>query len=296
MTITPLDIENTRFRGSLGGYNRNEVDVLLAKVAQELEARLTQIEELQRKIAQLEQTVATYRESEELLKNSVVLAQRTSDEIIAAAHQHADAIVREAESSGRETTRRLGELRAEREQFEYAFHGLLAGFLHRLEQGNPELGERRRPAPELQAPQSSNAAESMREPASHSRQLLSEAAGAGGVQDASAGPWAPPEQTASPGGGHTAPQSEQPSKQPDDFEQAIEAARPVPRDEWPGSSQAEAPELSAAPSAGEVAPGEPPELSGVGPIRDDEPWPPPAEDEAATLEDPEEPDDRLPLD
>jgi cell division initiation protein len=295
MTITPLDIENTKFRGSLGGYNRNEVDLLLAKVAQELEARLAQIEELQRKITQLEQSVATYRESEELLKNSVVLAQRTSDEIIAAAHQQADAILREAESSGRETTRRLGELKAEREQFEYAFHGLLAGFLHRLEQGNPALGERHRPAAELQAPQSSGAAGAAGEPASHSRQLLSEAGGTGSQPEAAAGPDRISGVDAPVAEAGSAPAHGAPDTQQDDFKQAIAAARPVPRDEWPGPGDADAADPRAEPGTEEPVAGEPPELGGVRPMGDDEPGPPPAEDEAAAPEELQDRDDRLPL-
>ena len=51
----------------------------------------------------------------------------------------------------------FSQLRSQREQFEYAFHGLLTGFINRLEQGNPqlsgasqrqELGSGRQPEPE----------------------------------------------------------------------------------------------------------------------------------------------------
>ena len=52
------------------------------------------------------QSVSRYQESEDLLKNSVVLAQRTCDELIAAAHQQADAIKREAEAEGKDIGRK----------------------------------------------------------------------------------------------------------------------------------------------------------------------------------------------
>jgi len=233
MSLTPLEIENTKFRGAFNGYNRSEVDLLLSKASQELEARLKQIEELQRRISQLEQTVATYRESEELLKNSVVLAQRTSDEIIAAAHQQADAIRREAESAGRETARRLGELKAEREQFEYAFHGLLAGFLHRLEQGNPALVQRLPAAAELPA-----SGAGVEREASHSRELMSEAGSShpapGERGDLPPIPQVdlPPVPTVPTPGGPATPQHT-PQTHGDDFAEAVEAARPTPRQEWP---------------------------------------------------------------
>ena len=46
-----------------------------------------------------------------------------------------------AESEGEGIKRRLSDLKNEREQFEYAFHGLLTGFQRRLEQNNPQLAE-----------------------------------------------------------------------------------------------------------------------------------------------------------
>lgn len=257
MSLTPLDIENTKFRGAFNGYNRAEVDQLLSRASQELEALLKQIDELKRRIGQLEQTVADYRESEELLKNSVVLAQRTSDEIIAAAHQQADAIKRTAETDGRETRQRLGELRAEREQFEYAFHGLLAGFLKRLEQGNPALARPAQSAPELQAPNVQQD-EPKADPLSHSQQLLSEAATAQQApQTPDAVPRIPQVETppvpqvpaaAEPHGpGETNPGSR------DDFEQVVEAARPVKRDAWPAPLEpAEEEELAAGDDTGEA--------------------------------------------
>lgn len=146
MALTPLDAEKYRFRSVLRGFARDEVERFRAEVIAALEGHITRSAELTARIGELESQLARYRESEELLKSSVVLAQRTCDELIAAAHKQADAIKQEARTEGEQIRHNLADLRAQREQFEYAFHGLLTGFTHRLEQGNPMLAAREQPA------------------------------------------------------------------------------------------------------------------------------------------------------
>lgn len=139
MPLTPLDAEKAKFRIGFRGYAREEVEHFRAMVLATLEDKIARIQQLDAKVAELESQLDRYREKEELLKNSVVLAQRTCDELIAAAHQRADVITQEAMQEGNRIRQELSELRSQREQFEYAFHGLLTGFKHRLEQGNPQL-------------------------------------------------------------------------------------------------------------------------------------------------------------
>lgn len=140
----------------MGGYLRGEVDRFMAEVARAMEDYIDQIGQLHVRIGELDAQLAKYRESEELLKDSVILARQTSDELIAASRSRAESIVREAEGEGAAIRRRLAGLAAQREQFEYEFHGLLAGFMHRLEQGNPRLAappQRSQAAPAPIAPQ-----------------------------------------------------------------------------------------------------------------------------------------------
>lgn len=146
MGLTPLDVENTRFRGALGGYSRGEVEQFMQRVASALEEKLEEIQRLQQQVNSLGKEVEQNREVEDLLKNSVILAQRTCDELISSAHKKADLIRQEAQAEGQQIKWRFAELKSDREQFEYAFHGLLAGFLHRLEQGNPALAKPDAPA------------------------------------------------------------------------------------------------------------------------------------------------------
>ena len=139
MTLTPLDIEKLELRTGFRGYNREDVERFRYEVLRTVEDYLARIAALQARVGELERDLQQYHANEELLKSSVVLAQKTSDELIAAARQRAELIVREAGAEGEDIRRRLSDIRNEREQFEYAFHGLLSGFLHRLEQGNPSL-------------------------------------------------------------------------------------------------------------------------------------------------------------
>jgi len=150
MALTPLEVEKLKFRVGFRGYVREDVEQFRDGVVAALEQAIALTQQLQARVGELEAQLKRYQEHEELLKNSVVLAQRTSDELIAAAHKQADVIKQQARGEGDEIRRELAELRSQREQFEYAFHGLLSGFLHRLEQGNPALaGEES--APELTA-------------------------------------------------------------------------------------------------------------------------------------------------
>lgn len=139
MNLTPLEAEKFEFRQSMRGYHRDDVEQFRELVIAALEEHVALGNRLGERIRELEAMVERYRESEELVKNSVVLAQRTSDEIIASAHKEAEAIVKQAHAEGERIRNELMELQNQREQFEYAFHGLLAGFKERLEQSNPQL-------------------------------------------------------------------------------------------------------------------------------------------------------------
>lgn len=147
MSLTPLDAEKERFRIGFRGYARDDVEWFRAQMIAALEDHITVESQLRSRINDLESRIARYHETEDLVKDSVILAQRTCDELVAAAHQQADAIKQEARLEGSQIRGELSDLRSQREQFEYAFHGLLTGFKHRLEQGNPALSAATAPTP-----------------------------------------------------------------------------------------------------------------------------------------------------
>jgi cell division septum initiation protein DivIVA len=122
-----------------GGYDRTEVERFLAQVVRSIDEYVNRIDQLGRQVAQLEADLQRYRDNEDLLRSSVVHAQRGADELLAAARTRAETIKGEAELEAKRISQSLADMRNEREQFEYAFHGLLTGFLRRLEHGNPAL-------------------------------------------------------------------------------------------------------------------------------------------------------------
>lgn len=92
MKITPLDIEHKEFRKALQGYAREDVDQFLDEIIASMEAAIEARTQLETKVADLEQRVSHFRAMEESLQSTLVLAQRTADELKAAAHKEVELI------------------------------------------------------------------------------------------------------------------------------------------------------------------------------------------------------------
>lgn len=97
MSITPIDILHTQFKTTLRGYSRSQVDDFARSVGEALEGVLRERCELQRKIDHLQEDVDRVRKIESTLTEALTLAQKSADEIRAAAHKQAEAILQEAE-------------------------------------------------------------------------------------------------------------------------------------------------------------------------------------------------------
>lgn len=94
--LSPLDIHNKEFSKSFRGYDQDEVDEFLDLVVAEFERLIRANEELQAELSGLQSRLEHYRGLEETLKNAIVLAQKTADEIKEASLREADAIKRQA--------------------------------------------------------------------------------------------------------------------------------------------------------------------------------------------------------
>ena len=96
--ITPLDIENKRFgKQKLGGYNVNEVDDFLDELTLEYGKIYKENAELKAQREELDNNVGKYKNIENTLQNTLVMAQKTADEITAVAKQQAEQIIKDAE-------------------------------------------------------------------------------------------------------------------------------------------------------------------------------------------------------
>ena len=106
--ITPLDIENKRFaKQKIGGYNVDEVDDFLDELTLEYGKLYKENTELKEQKEELDSNVGKYKNIENTLQNTLVMAQKTADEITLVAKQQAEQIVKEAEFSAKSSVEEL---------------------------------------------------------------------------------------------------------------------------------------------------------------------------------------------
>jgi cell division initiation protein len=97
MDLTAREVHEKQFHDAWRGYNQEEVDDFLDRVADTLERIQRENAALQRRVSELDQTVATSREAEEMLKKTLVTAQQAAEEAISKARAKAEELVAEAE-------------------------------------------------------------------------------------------------------------------------------------------------------------------------------------------------------
>lgn len=96
--ITPLDIENKRFgKQMVNGYSVNEVDDFLDELTLEYSKLYKENAELKERREKLDNDVGKYKNIETTLQNTLVIAQKTADEITLVAKQQAEQILKDAE-------------------------------------------------------------------------------------------------------------------------------------------------------------------------------------------------------
>ena len=106
--ITPLDIENKRFsKQMMNGYNVDEVDDFLDELTLDYEKLYKENNELKSNAEELNNNVGQYKSLENTLQNTLVMAQKTADEIQSVAKQQAEQIIRDAEFSAKSSVEEL---------------------------------------------------------------------------------------------------------------------------------------------------------------------------------------------
>ena len=112
MSLTPVEIRHVQVGRAMLGYKREQVDKLLADVAASFEDVWRERADLADKVEQLESDLVRYRDLEQLLRTTLVSAEKAAHELKDAAKREAETIVAEAQAEARSITR---EARAERE-------------------------------------------------------------------------------------------------------------------------------------------------------------------------------------
>jgi cell division initiation protein len=102
--VTPLEIHNRTFAKKWRGVDPVEVESFLALVAEEMEDLTRARSELESRLRTLEAENADHRQREQMLRDTLVSAQRASEDIRGAARKEAELIVQQAEDSSERLT------------------------------------------------------------------------------------------------------------------------------------------------------------------------------------------------
>lgn len=122
MALTPLDIHNKQFSRSFRGYNETEVDEFLEQVGREYDQVLRDNAALREQVEALTAKLDQYRQLEDTLHNTLVVAQETAEEVKASAQKQAELMINQARL---EADQILQEARARAEQIERKYNELL---------------------------------------------------------------------------------------------------------------------------------------------------------------------------
>ena len=97
MKILPMDIQRQNFGRVMRGFDIEDVRTYLTIVAEEVAALQGERDSLSQEIQSLRSLVEDHRQRENILKNTLLTAQRVSEEIKDNARKHAENVVKEAE-------------------------------------------------------------------------------------------------------------------------------------------------------------------------------------------------------
>ncbi len=97
MNYTPNDLDNIKFKKNFMGYKEDQVNEVLDSIIQDYELYIKENIELKDRISVLNEGIQHYKNIEESLQNTLIVAQQTGEEIKKNSYSKAENIVKEAE-------------------------------------------------------------------------------------------------------------------------------------------------------------------------------------------------------
>ena len=105
--LTPLDIENKKFsKQMMSGYSVDEVDEFLDEIT-DYEKLYKESAEAKNKIEDMQEDMAKYKNIENTLNNTLIMAQTAADDVKNLAKQQAEAILNEAQANAKQAVAEL---------------------------------------------------------------------------------------------------------------------------------------------------------------------------------------------
>jgi cell division initiation protein len=144
MKIAPIDIAHKSFGHKFGGVDRDEVEVFLKDVAEELEGIIRERNSLKEQLRESEIQILEYKERDKALKETLMTAHKMTENlrkdaereaaiILNDAQQRADAIVRDSRDSLKKSYQEISEMKRQRSQFEVSLRSLVTTHLELLD-------------------------------------------------------------------------------------------------------------------------------------------------------------------
>ena len=97
MNITPLDIQQQKFKTRIRGFDVREVDAFLEQVANVFESLKRNHKDMQEGVRRLEIEIQGYRKREETFKRALLNSQKVLDQMKDNARKSAELIIAESE-------------------------------------------------------------------------------------------------------------------------------------------------------------------------------------------------------
>jgi cell division initiation protein len=97
MNYTPNDLDNIKFKKNFMGYKEDQVNEVLDSIIQDYELYIKENIELKDRISVLNEGIQHYKNIEESLQNTLIVAQQTGEEIKKNSYSKAENIIKEAE-------------------------------------------------------------------------------------------------------------------------------------------------------------------------------------------------------
>ena len=118
--LTSLDIENKKFgKQIMNGYSVEEVDDFLDEVGVEFAKKQKELTEAFKEVEELKASLEHYKNIEETLQNTLLMAQSTAEEVKNVAKQKAEQIIEDAKaSSSKEVTSLDNQILLKRKELE----------------------------------------------------------------------------------------------------------------------------------------------------------------------------------
>lgn len=99
MRITSMDISNKEFKKSIRGYDCDEVDEFLDKIAEDYENLYKENSSLKEKLAAVNDKVEHYSKMETTIQNTLLLAQNAAEQAKQSAAKEAELVIKNANES-----------------------------------------------------------------------------------------------------------------------------------------------------------------------------------------------------